>query len=199
MSRHRLALVPGLVLVLCAFALPRPTAAAQEDPVWGLLRAGQQVILIRHAATDMSQRDEVDAPLEDCSRQRNLTDDGRADARKIRETFRIRAIPVGRVLSSAYCRCIETARLGFREPELWLPLQSAQSHPEIQAERTAEIRRLASAVPTGGNLILVTHQFTIRVVTGVSVEEGEMLVLSPHGDGTFEILGRMAPADLAQP
>jgi broad specificity phosphatase PhoE len=103
------------------------------------------------------------------------------------------------VLSSAYCRCIETARLGFREPELWLPLQSAQSHPEIQAERTAEIRRLASAVPAGGNLILVTHQFTIRVVTGVSVEEGEMLVLSPHGDGTFEILGRMAPADLAQP
>jgi len=42
-------------------------------------------------------------------------------------------------------------------------------------------------------------EFTIRAVTGVDVAEGEMLVLSPHGDGTFEILGRMAPDDLPVP
>lgn len=194
MTRRRFALTL-LALALGAVALPRP-ARAQEDPVWGLLREGKQVLLVRHAATDMSQRDEIGAPLDDCSRQRNLTEDGRADARKIRDVFRARGIPVGRVLSSPYCRCLETARLAFGDPEPWLPLQQAQSHPEIQAARTAEIRRLAGTVPTGGNLVLVSHQFTIRVATGVSVEEGEMLVLSPRGDGSFEILGRMAPEDL---
>ena len=194
MTRRRFALAL-LALALGAVALRRP-ARAQEDPVWGLLREGKQILLVRHAATDMSQRDEIGAPLGDCSRQRNLTEDGRADARKIREVLRARGIPVGRVLSSPYCRCLETARLAFGEPEPWLPLQQAQGHPEIQAERTAEIRRLAGTVPTGGNLVLVSHQFTIRVATGVNVEEGEMLVLSPRGDGSFEILGRMAPEDL---
>ena len=196
MTRRRRALALGLAL--CAVVLCRP-AAAQEDPAWGLLRAGTQVILVRHAATDMSQRDQEGSPLTDCSRQRNLTDEGRADARKIREAFRLRAIPVGRVLSSPYCRCLETARLAFGEPTPWLALQSSESDPVVQAERTAEIRRLAGTVPTDGNLILVTHQFTIRAVTGVDTAEGEMLVLSPHGDGTFEILGRMAPEDLPVP
>ncbi len=196
MTRRRRGLVLGLVLSVAILSSP---AGAQEDPAWGLLRAGTQVVLIRHAATDMSQRDEAGSPLTDCSRQRNLTDEGRADARKIREAFRLRAIPVGRVLSSPFCRCLETARLAFGEPTPWLPLQSSESDPMVQAERTAEIHRLAGTVPTGGNLILVTHQFTIRAVTGVDVAEGEMLVLSPHGDGTFEILGRMAPDDLPVP
>lgn len=196
MIPRRRALVLGLALRVLTLSVP---AAAQEDPAWGLLRSGTQVILTRHAATDMSQRDQSGVPLSDCSRQRNLTDEGRADARKIREAFRLRAIPVGRVLSSAYCRCLETARLAFGEPTPWLPLQSSESDPAVQAERTAEIHRIAGTVPTGGNLVLVTHQFTIRAVTGVDVAEGEMLVLSPHGDGTFEILGRMAPDDLPVP
>ena len=196
MTRRRRALALGRALGAVALWSP---AAAQEDPAWGLLRSGTQVILVRHAATDMSQRDQEGSPLTDCSRQRNLTDEGRADARKIREAFRLRAIPVGRVLSSPYCRCLETARLAFGEPTPWLPLQSSENDLAVQSDRTAEIRRLAGTVPTGGNLILVTHQFTIRAVTGVDVAEGEMLVLSPHGDGTFEILGRMAPEDLPAP
>src|SRR5262245_51596888 len=101
MTRRRRELVLGLALCVVALSSLAP---AQEDPAWGLLRAGTQVILVRHAATDMSQRDDKDAPLADCSRQRNLTDEGRADARRIREAFRLRAIPVGRVLSSPYCR-----------------------------------------------------------------------------------------------
>ena len=186
-------------IALAALFLAPAAASSQEDPVWGLLRAGGQVILMRHAATDMSQRDEVGAPLADCARQRNLTDDGRAAARKIREVFRARQVPVGRVLSSAYCRCIETARLGFGEPQLWLPLQSALRNADIQAQRTAEIRALAGTVPAGGNLVLVTHHFTIRAVTGINVEEGEMLVLAPRGRGAFEVLGSIVPADLPAP
>src|SRR4029450_13336468 len=95
------------------------------------------VVLIRHAATDMTQRDEMGAPLADCARQRNLTDEGRADARRINEVFRAGGVPVGRVLSSAFCRCLETARLAFGGAEVWLPLPSAPPKPEIHAEPSA--------------------------------------------------------------
>jgi broad specificity phosphatase PhoE len=174
-------------------------ASASDDALWDRLRGGGQVVLIRHAATDMTQRDEMGAPLADCARQRNLTDEGRADARRINEVFRARGVPVGRVLSSAFCRCLETARLAFGGAEVWLPLQSALRNPEIQAERTAQIRALAGERPAGGNLILVTHQFTIRAVTGVNVGEGEMLVVTPRSGGTFDIEGRIPPEDLPPP
>jgi broad specificity phosphatase PhoE len=188
-----------LLLAIVTLLLAPIPAPASDDALWNLLREGGQVILIRHAATDMSQRDEVGTPLADCSRQRNLTDHGRADARRINEVFRVRGVPVGRVLSSAFCRCLETARLAFGGAEVWLPLQSALRNPEIQAERTAQIRALAGERPAGGNLILVTHQFTIRAVTGVNVGEGEMLVVTPRSGGTFDIAGRIPPEDLPPP
>jgi broad specificity phosphatase PhoE len=188
-----------LLLAIVTLLLAPIPAPASDDALWNLLREGGQVILIRHAATDMSQRDEVGTPLADCSRQRNLTDHGRADARRINEVFRARKVPVGRVLSSAYCRCLETARLGFGSAEIWLPLQSALRSPEIQSERTAQIRALAGEPPASGNLVLVSHQFTIRAVTGINVGEGEMLVLTPRGGGTFDVAGQIAPEDLLPP
>jgi broad specificity phosphatase PhoE len=187
------------MLALLTLLVASSPAAATDDALWDLLRGGGQVVLIRHTATDMTQRDEAGVPLADCTRQRNLTDEGRADARRINEVFRARGIPVGRVLSSAYCRCVETARLGFGSAEVWLPLQSALRNPEIQSERTAQIRALAGERPAGGNLILVTHQFTIRAVTGIAVAEGEMLVVTPRGGGRFEIAGRIPPEDLPAP
>jgi broad specificity phosphatase PhoE len=187
------------MLALLTLLVASSPAAATDDALWDLLRGGGQVVLIRHTATDMTQRDEAGVPLADCTRQRNLTDEGRADARRINEVFRARGIPVGRVLSSAYCRCLETARLGFGSAEVWLPLQSALRNPEIQSERTAQIRALAGERPAGGNLILVTHQFTIRAVTGIAVAEGEMLVVTPRGGGRFEIAGRIPPEDLPAP
>jgi hypothetical protein len=89
--------------------------------------------------------------------------------------------------------------LGFGSAEIWLPLRSAQRSPEIQSERTAQIRALAGEPPAGGNLVLVSHQFTIRAVTGVNVGEGEMLVLTPRGGGTFDVAGRIAPEDVLPP
>ena len=85
----------ALVLVL---ALPGPTAANEQ--LWDLLKRGGQVILIRHAITTPGVGDPDGMRLDDCSTQRNLTDEGRRDALRLGEAFRARAIPVDRVLSS---------------------------------------------------------------------------------------------------
>ena len=190
--------VTALVLIAASVLAAAP-AGAVDEALWTLLRGGGQVVLIRHAATDMSQRDAVGAPLSDCARQRNLNDDGREDARLIGAVFRARSVPVGRVLSSGYCRCLETARLAFERVEEWLPLQQSITNPEIQARRTAEIRALAGEPAAGGNLVLVTHQFTIRNLTGIPIDEGEMLILTPRGGGVFDVAGRVPLEELPDP
>ena len=76
------------------------------------------MVLIRHAITTPGVGDPPGFRLEDCSTQRNLTDAGRAHARRIGEEWRARKISIGRLVSSPWCRCLETAELAFkRKPE----------------------------------------------------------------------------------
>jgi len=57
---------------------------------------------MRHAATDRSLGDPPGFRLDDCSTQRNLSDEGRAQARRVGAAFATRGIPIGRVLSSQW-------------------------------------------------------------------------------------------------
>ena len=47
----------------------------------------------------------------------------------------------------------------------------------------------------GGTLALVTHQVNITALTGFFPAEGEMLILTPRGDG-FTVAGRLKPSDV---
>jgi len=98
---------------LLAGVLTAPTAAGADEEVWALLKGGGQVILIRHAITTPGVGDPPSMRVDDCSTQRNLTDEGRRDARRLGERFRAHGLVVDRVLSSPWCRCLETARLAF--------------------------------------------------------------------------------------
>jgi hypothetical protein len=99
-----------LFLLLVSLVLAVPSRAVADEALWQLMRGGGQVILMRHAVTTPGVGDPTGFQLDDCSTQRNLTDVGREDARRVGATFKARSIPVGRVLSSPWCRCLETAR-----------------------------------------------------------------------------------------
>src|SRR5262245_29980582 len=74
---------------MLSVSLVEATAPGQLDrPLLTALRDGGHVIYFRHAATDRSQQDSDPHNLANCATQRNLTDDGRADARTIGEAFR---------------------------------------------------------------------------------------------------------------
>ena len=91
-----------------------PLGAAPNDAaLWQRLRGGGHVLLMRHAATDPGIGDPPGFVLERCASQRNLSDAGRRDARRIGDALRRRGIPIGEVLSSRWCRCLDTARLVF--------------------------------------------------------------------------------------
>jgi broad specificity phosphatase PhoE len=174
-------------LLVALVALLASAPAPADERLWSLLKAGGQVVLIRHTVTTPGAGDPPGMRLDDCSTQRNLTDAGRAHARRIGEAFKSRGIPVERVLSSPWCRCLETARLAFGQPEVSDALSNLFGRPENRERQIKQIQALVATKAAKGNLVLVTHGSTIQALTGVSPGTGEMVLFS---DG--QVAGRIS-------
>ncbi|MDP3824669.1 MAG: histidine phosphatase family protein [Burkholderiales bacterium] len=178
--------------IAAALLLLALRGAHADEPLWNLLKGGGQVVLMRHALTTPGVGDPEGMRLGDCATQRNLSDEGRAHARQVGEAFRARAIPVAQVLSSPWCRCLETAGLAFgTEPQSSPALGNLFGRGDPQGRQVAQMRLLVSRKPSGGNLVLVSHGSTILALTGVSPATGEMVVVTPQGDGRFVVAGRL--------
>ena len=182
----------GLTSLILLLSLP--VSAVDTGTLWAMLRQGGQVVVVRHASTVPGVGDPPGFRLEDCSTQRNLSAAGREEARRIGEAFRARGIPVGRVLSSRWCRCMDTAWLAFGQAEPWLPLDSFFDDRSREPGQTQAVKARVGEHPASGNLILVTHQVNITALTGISPAQGEAIILTPQGNGTFRVAGRLRPA-----
>ena len=170
-----------------------PHAAAADDP-WKLLRDGGRVVLMRHAVTTPGVGDPPGMRLDDCATQRNLTEEGRRHARAIGEAFASRRIAVDRVLSSPWCRCIETARLAFQRAELAQPLSNLFGRSERAQGQVESLRSMVAAHRGSGVLVLVSHGSTIFALTGVSPDTGEMVIVSSQPGEPLTVDGRLAVA-----
>src|SRR3989442_10644040 len=105
------------VIAVCAWACAASAAHATEA-VWEALREPGSVVVLRHSYAPGG----FDPPgfrLDDCSTQRNLDEQGRAQAARVGEAFRQHGIALGAVLSSPRCRCMDTARLAFGQVQAW--------------------------------------------------------------------------------
>ena len=158
------------------------------------LLKGGYILYFRHAATDFSQNDERMRSFEDCANQRNLIDRGRSDARAAAAAIRRLGIPVERVLASPFCRTVETAQLLFGRAEKMQEVRGGPSAP-ANAERYAALRRiLATPVPAGANLAVVSHGNPFYSVAGPPyLAEGEAAVIRPLGTD-FQVIARI-PVD----
>lgn len=180
------------LLFAVAVVLGATPPAAASDALWSLLKNGGQVVLIRHAITTPGVGDPPGMRLDDCATQRNLSDEGRRDAQRLGEAFRARGVPIARVLSSPWCRCIETARLAFGvAPEAWAPLGNLFGRPERSPEQVRQMRARVSERLPGGNVVMVSHGSTIHALTGISPDTGEMVIVTPQGEGRFRVAGRL--------
>lgn len=169
-------LVPGFTL-------------AQDSPTWKALRSGGHVLLIRHARAP-GTFDPPEFKLGVCSTQRNLNDEGRAQAKRLGEFMRTMQVPIGRVFSSEWCRCIDTAQLAFGNDKVTTQAtlsSPTKLSPEQRVRHTELVRMQINNYGLGRatfqpNMVMVTHMFNIQDITGESVAEGEILVVKSNGE-----------------
>ena len=178
-----------ILALACLLAVSHGTAASEA--LWAQLKGGGQVILVRHALTTPGVGDPPGLRLDDCSTQRNLSDEGRRHAERIGAAFRARGIPVREVQSSPWCRCIETARLAFGGAQLHPSLGNLFGRPEKRDSQIASLKKELLKPLQGDNLVLVSHGSTIQALTGISPGSGEMVVVTPQGGGRFAVAGRL--------
>lgn len=180
-------------------AVTPPAPHVEEIPIYtekftddaGLIRAlrqGGYILALRHAQTDMAQKDNQGTNFDDCSKQRVLTADGRENAKKIGEWIKQIGIPVGSVLSSPFCRNKDTAQLAFGKVTIDNAVMG------VDDESTAKRKVLLTAAPAAGtNTVIVSHQKEMTKSTGSEMElfgEGAALVITPTGGpgGGFQIV-----------
>jgi phosphohistidine phosphatase SixA len=180
-------LLPLWIVLLLAWAGP---VAQAEESVWQVLREPGTVVVLRHSYAP-GGFDPPDARLDDCSTQRNLDENGRAQARRIGEAFRGQGIAVGAVLSSPRCRCLDTARLAFGKVEAWEALQGALNDAERRRLQLDGMRRRIAAHRSGPPLVLVTHGSVVTDLTGRSIRMGEFVVLRRAADGGHAPAGQL--------
>ena len=179
------------VLVLALLVAAAPGRA--DEALWAALADGGHVALMRHAYAP-GTGDPEHFRLEDCSTQRNLDQTGRDQARRTGEAFRDHGVAIGRVLSSRWCRCLETAELlGLGEVVAFAPLDSFFGDRGRGPDQTAAVRALlADADAEGPSLVMVTHQVNITALTGIFPRSGEIVVLRLGGPQIFETLGAIS-------
>lgn len=182
--------------LLMLTALGLPLSARADEAVATLLREGGAVIAFRHALAP-GTFDPPQFRLGECSTQRNLSDEGRAQARRMGQWLAQRQLVPAVVRSSPWCRCMDTARLAFGRVDAWPALGSPRGASETtQAE---SLQDLATAVvgatrERGRFEAWVTHQFVLNDLVRTSTGSGEGLVLRAGADGRPQVLARLAIA-----
>ena len=189
-----------LVLAVLAISLGATADVAADDSraAWAALAQGGHVAVIRHGnAPPGHGGDPPGFKLEDCATQRNLDDRGREQAKAVGEAFRTHGVKVERVVSSPWCRCVDTGRLmavGEVETSWALVPDMGSSVP-----RLTRLREIVSGWRGPGTLVLVTHALTVGPLAGILPAQAETVVLKPApGDPRGAIVvGRIAPPDAA--
>ncbi|HYB99609.1 MAG TPA: hypothetical protein VEC57_10810 [Candidatus Limnocylindrales bacterium] len=169
------------------------------------LRAGGYVIHWRHASadvcsdrTDLGKADSTSVPNwwrtcdSNCATTtaRQLNDTGRAEAVAIGDAFATRGIPVGRVISSEFCRNFETAALMDFGPVVEeTPLITYFVYDE--GNRCAHSYDLLAQTPAAGtNTALIGHAgFSCPVLAALAWSEAA--IFKPDGAGSSTFIARV--------
>lgn len=183
--------------ILVATASPMASAESSAAALWQRLQQPGQalyVVLLRHALAP-GVGDPANFSLQDCSTQRNLSAEGRTQARQIGQAFQVRGVEVRQLLSSQWCRCLETAELmSVGQVTAFEALNSFFRDRSTAASQTAEIKQyLLSQLDHPGVIVMVSHQVNISALTDIVPRSGTAVVVQVTASGLVR-LGQLDPA-----
>ncbi len=198
-----------LTVFLTAFLLPAQrvhAATAVEPPaatpeLMAQLRKGGYVIYFRHATTELTGVADGAEDLSKCETQRNLSDAGRELATGIGKAIKHLNIPVGKVWSSPFCRCKDTANLIFGRFEIDKTLYFALNVGDEERKRLTEaMRRMLATPPAAGtNTIIVSHSANLREAAGLWPKpEGTAYIFKPLAGNNSEPVAKILPTEWSQ-
>jgi len=187
------------VVLSAPSGVPEQENALHGESLAAALKRGGYVIYFRHADTGPAYL-EQGVDLKRCETQRNLNDNGRAEAKLIGTQFKNLNIPVGEVLASEFCRCKETADLAFGryklEPMLTGVGRSAEAAPRREQAIAALKKLLAESPVPGTNTVLVSHGFNLWDTEGFHLgTQGEAAIYMPDGKGGYALVARLLPRE----
>ena len=172
------------LLLFCSLSLvARSSTEAQSSnaDAWEALKAGSAIILMRHALAP-GTGDPAQFDVNYCSTQRNLSEKGREQALAIGRTLKANGIDSAEVLSSQWCRCLDTGSLlGFGQPKPFPTINSFFQDGSTASDQTQKLSQSITrwiASPEKPVKILVTHQVNISALTGLFAYSGDMLIVT---------------------
>ena len=141
------------------------------------LKEGGKLIFIRHAYAP-GGGDPENFNIYDCSTQRNLSESGRIQSRKIGNFFTENKIKIEKVYSSEWCRCKETASLAFENFKTKSFLNSFFSSKFAQNKNSqmSDFQKFLLDWDEKTNLIFVTHYVVISEILDYPSSSGEIVI-----------------------
>ena len=174
--------------IIIFISLTTPIKADLYKNLINQLEDGGKLIFIRHAYAP-GNGDPASFNLNDCSTQRNLSDDGRKQAQRIGEFFTKNKIEIDKVLSSEWCRCKETAKIAFKNYSTNSFLNSFYSS-KFSKNKDKQVKAFNYYIKNleiEKNLIFVTHYVFISEVLNYGPSSGEIVV----SDKNFNMIGNI--------
>jgi len=164
---------------------------ADTRATWKALQSEDHFAIMRHAIAP-GTGDPANFKIGDCSTQRNLSQEGRRQAVAIGRRFRSNGMEKARVLSSQWCRCLETAKLLALGPvEPLSALNSFFQQFEQETQQTEQLKAWLDKQDFAEPLVLVTHQVNITALINVFPASGEMVVVRRSAIGAYRVVGRI--------
>jgi 8-oxo-(d)GTP phosphatase len=179
--------------VVAVFVAGVTTGARASDEIAAKLAEPGHIAIMRHALAP-GTGDPANFDLDDCSTQRNLSEAGRRQSRRTGDFLRSVGVNEARVLSSQWCRCLDTAELLDLGPVEELPaLNSFFEARSRGPEQTQALREQIAGMDLSQPVVMVTHQVNITSLTSVLPSSGEIVVLRRMDDGEIDVVGTVDP------
>ena len=162
------------IILLTLLVATEVTARSEIETVKKSISAN--VIFLRHALAP-GLGDPLDFIKEDCSTQRNLNDEGRSQARLIGDYLKKSNIRFSEILTSEWCRCIDTAKeLDLGQWETFSGLNSFFQGHEKKYQVMDKLWKKIDSLNFSDLVLFVTHQVVITEITGEVPRSGEMVL-----------------------
>ena len=165
------------IILILFISLTTLVKADSKKNIIENLKVGGKLIFIRHAYAP-GGGDPENFNIYDCSTQRNLSESGRIQSRKIGNFFTENKIKIEKVYSSEWCRCKETASLAFENFKTKSFLNSFFSSKFAQNKNSQmrDFQKFLLDWDEKTNLIFVTHYVVISEILDYPSSSGEIVI-----------------------